>query len=110
VGSDKAAKEDRKLSRQLAQVLGKVIALVLIVVMVVLVERYCQVAVSPFGPDAKIIAIDGDSLRAEDGVEYRLFGIDAPELHQSCNEVNGKPWPCGRAAKADSPRSSIGEM
>jgi hypothetical protein len=29
VGSDKAAKEDRKLSRQLAQVLGKVIALVL---------------------------------------------------------------------------------
>jgi endonuclease YncB( thermonuclease family) len=39
-------------------------------------------------------------LRAEDGVEYRLFGIDAPELHQSCNEVNGKPWPCGRAAKA----------
>jgi endonuclease YncB( thermonuclease family) len=100
VGSDNAAKEDRKLSRQLAQVLGKVIALVLIVVMVVLVERYCQVAVSPFGPDAKIIAIDGDSLRAEDGVEYRLFGIDAPELHQSCNEVNGKSWQCGRAAKA----------
>ena len=56
MGSDNAAKEDRKLSRQLAQVLGKVIALVLIVVMVVLVERYCQVAVSPFDPDAKIIA------------------------------------------------------
>ena len=100
MGSNQDAKQDRKLSRQLAQVLGKVIALVLIVVMVVLVERYCQVAVSPFGPDAKIIAIDGDSLRAEDGVEYRLFGIDAPELHQSCNEVNGKPWQCGRAAKA----------
>jgi endonuclease YncB( thermonuclease family) len=100
VGSNQDAKQDRKLSRQLAQVLGKTVALVLIVVVVVLVERYCQVAVCPFGPDAKIIAIDGDSLRAENGVEYRFFGIDAPELHQSCNEVNGKPWQCGRAAKA----------
>jgi hypothetical protein len=101
VGSNQYAKEDRKLSRQLAQALGKIVALVLIVVAVVLAERYCQVAVSPFDPDAKISAIDGDSLRAEDGVEYRLFGIDAPELHQSCNDVNGKPWQCGRAAKAE---------
>ena len=101
MGSNQYAKEDRKLSRQLAQALGKIVALVLIVVAVVLAERYCQVAVSPFDPDAKISAIDGDSLRAEDGVEYRLFGIDAPELHQSCNDVNGKPWQCGRAAKAE---------
>ena len=100
MGSNQYAKEDRKLSRQLAQALGKIVALVLIVVAVVLAERYCQVAVSPFDPDAKISAIDGDSLIAEDGVEYRLFGIDAPELHQSCNDVNGKPWQCGRAAKA----------
>ena len=101
MGSNQYAKEDRKPSRQLAQALGKIVALVLIVVAVVLAERYCQVAVSPFDPDAKISAIDGDSLRAEDGVEYRLFGIDAPELHQSCNDVNGKSWQCGRAAKAE---------
>ena len=110
MGSNQYAKEDRKLSHQLAQALGKIVALVLIVVAVVLVERYCQVAVSPFGPDAKISAIDGDSLRAEDGIEYRLFGIDAPELHQSCNDVNGKPWQCGRQRKPNSPRSSIGAM
>ena len=41
----------------------------------------------------------GDSLRAGDGAEYRIFGIDAPELHQSCSEANGKSWLCGRAAK-----------
>src|SRR5262249_4623075 len=67
----------------------------------VLVERYCQVTVSPFGPDATIIAIDGDSLRPEDRVEDRLFGFDAQGLRQSWTEVNGKPWQCGGAAKAN---------
>ncbi|ALK08645.1 thermonuclease family protein [Blastochloris viridis] len=41
--------------------------------------------------------IDGDSL-AIDGRDVRLFGIDAPELHQLC-ERGGRPWPCGEAAK-----------
>ena len=49
---------------------------------------------------AKIVSIDGDSLRVGDGSEYRIFGIDAPELHQTCKEANGKAWACGRAAKA----------
>lgn len=48
-------------------------------------------------------AIDGDSLRV-DGVELRLFGIDAPELAQTC-EREGEPWRCGRDAKA-----VLGEM
>lgn len=39
-------------------------------------------------------------MRAGDGTEVRIFGIDAPELHQSCREANGKEWLCGRAAKA----------
>jgi endonuclease YncB( thermonuclease family) len=98
--TDRDAKEDRRASRRLAQALGKLIALVLIVVLVLLIERYCQVEVPPFGPGAKIVSIDGDTLRAANGVEYRLFGIDAPELHQTCNEANGKSWLCGRAAKA----------
>ena len=38
--------------------------------------------------------------RAANGGEYRIFGIDAPELHQTCKEANGKSWACGRAAKA----------
>jgi endonuclease YncB( thermonuclease family) len=87
-------------SRALAQALGKLIALVLVVLAVILIERYCTVEVPPFGPDAKIVSVDGDSLRAANGAEYRLFGIDAPELHQTCSEANGTSWLCGRAAKA----------
>jgi endonuclease YncB( thermonuclease family) len=87
-------------SRALAQALGKLIALVLVVVAVILIERYCTVEVPPFGPGAKIVSIDGDTLRAANGAEYRIFGVDAPELHQTCAEANGKSWLCGRAAKA----------
>jgi endonuclease YncB( thermonuclease family) len=87
-------------SRALAQALGKLIALALVVVAVILIERYCTVEIPPFGPGAKIVSIDGDTLRAANGAEYRLFGIDAPELAQSCSEANGKSWLCGRAANA----------
>ena len=87
-------------SRALAQALGKLIALVLVVLAVILIERYCTVEVPPFGPGAKIVSVDGDSIRAANGAEYRLFGIDAPELHQTCSEANGTSWLCGRAAKA----------
>jgi endonuclease YncB( thermonuclease family) len=97
---DQETKDERRASRQLAQALGKLIALVLVVVLVILIERYCVPKPEPFGPGAKIVSIDGDTLRAGDGSEYRLFGIDAPELHQSCNEADGKSWLCGRAAKA----------
>ena len=93
-------KGDEQSSRPLAQALGKLAALVLLVIVVVLIERYCSVKAPPFGPGAKIVSVDGDSLRAGDGAEYRIFGIDAPELHQSCSEANGKSWLCGRAAKA----------
>jgi endonuclease YncB( thermonuclease family) len=83
----------------LAPQLGKAIALVLVLGLVLLLERYCSVAPEPFGPNAQIVSIDGDSLRAGDGTEYRIFGIDAPELHQTCWELGGKEWQCGRAAK-----------
>ena len=92
--------QDRAARRKLAQALGKFIALVLVVVVVLLIERYCTVEVPPFGQGAKIVSVDGDTLRAANGAEYRIFGIDAPELHQSCAEANGRSWLCGRAAKA----------
>jgi endonuclease YncB( thermonuclease family) len=98
--SDQETKESRAAKRKLAQTLGKFFALILIVVVVLLVERYCTVEVPPFGPGAKLVSIDGDTIRAANGGEYRIFGIDAPELHQSCNEADGKSWLCGRAAKA----------
>jgi endonuclease YncB( thermonuclease family) len=98
--TDQESKDERQASRKLAQALGKLIALVLVVILVMLIERYCVPKPEPFGPNAKIVTLDGDTIKAGDGAEYRLFGIDAPELHQTCNEANGKSWLCGRAAKA----------
>lgn len=40
---------------------------------------------------------DGDSLHLQ-GIKVRLLGIDAPELHQSCNK-DGASYPCGELAK-----------
>jgi endonuclease YncB( thermonuclease family) len=89
----------RQSSRALARALGKLIALALVVLLVILIERYCAVEIPPFGPGAKIVSVDGDTIRAADGKDYRLFGIDAPELKQACSEANGESWLCGRAAK-----------
>ncbi|CAN5226283.1 hypothetical protein BH10PSE7_BH10PSE7_05330 [soil metagenome] len=41
--------------------------------------------------------IDGDSLRL-DKDDIRLFGIDAPEYHQECEDESRRPWPCGKQA------------
>jgi len=50
--------------------------------------------------DGAIVTVrDGDSL-AIDETEFRIFGIDAPELRQTCADAEGKPWRCGEAAKS----------
>ncbi len=89
----------RSSHKTLASQIGKAVALLVVLGIVLLFERYCTAQVEPFGPDARIVSIDGDSLRAANGDEYRIFGIDAPELKQSCKEANGRSWACGRAAK-----------
>ncbi len=43
--------------------------------------------------------VDGDSLR-RNGRDYRLKGIDAPELDQACKGKIGWSYNCGRDAKA----------
>ncbi len=43
-------------------------------------------------------AVDGDTL-ASDRMRYRLLGIDAPELRQTCGGSEGE-WACGQAARA----------
>jgi endonuclease YncB( thermonuclease family) len=98
--TDQQTKEDRQAKRKLAQTVGKFIALALVLLIALLIERYCTVETPPFGPGAKIVSVDGDTIKAANGAEYRLFGIDAPELKQSCSEGDGKSWLCGRAAKA----------
>ena len=49
---------------------------------------------------SKIKVTDGDSLGF--GKEkIRLFGIDAPELKQICNDKFNKPYKCGEKAKEE---------
>lgn len=43
------------------------------------------------------VAIDGDTIRLGNQ-RVRLFGIDAPEAHQTCLDASGRPWACGEAA------------
>lgn len=42
---------------------------------------------------------DGDTLDVA-GHRVRLFGIDAPELAQSCGRRGGATWPCGNDARS----------
>jgi endonuclease YncB( thermonuclease family) len=42
--------------------------------------------------------VDGDSLEIA-GRRIRLFGIDAPELHQECTTADGRAYDCGAAAR-----------
>lgn len=43
--------------------------------------------------------IDGDTLQLN-GEIFRLYGIDAPELKQTCKDSRKRDWSCGRASKA----------
>lgn len=43
---------------------------------------------------------DGDTVTV-DGQDYRLHGIDAPELGQTCKTAAGQDWPCGKDARAE---------
>jgi endonuclease YncB( thermonuclease family) len=41
---------------------------------------------------------DGDGFLVA-GLRIRLFGLDAPEIDQSCLDEMGKSWPCGEKAR-----------
>ncbi|MGD9925213.1 MAG: thermonuclease family protein, partial [Pseudorhodoplanes sp.] len=43
---------------------------------------------------------DGDSFSLG-GQRFRLYGIDAPELHQQCTDAGGRVWPCGLRARSE---------
>lgn len=42
--------------------------------------------------------LDGDTADIA-GKRVRLYGIDAPELSQSCADAKRKSWPCGKVAR-----------
>jgi endonuclease YncB( thermonuclease family) len=47
---------------------------------------------------AEIVVTDGDTLQL-DRTTYRLDGIDAPEIDQTCLDEHGEVWPCGVSAR-----------
>src|SRR5512145_2006633 len=86
----------RDPKQQLARLLGIVIAMII----VALITRYCGLEQDiHFMIKDQVAAIDGDTLKSKDA-EVRLYGIDAPELYQTCTDADGKAWDCGRAAQA----------
>ena len=45
----------------------------------------------------RVSVIDGDTIELH-GKRVRLFGIDAPEGGQTCQDASGKIWRCGTTA------------
>jgi endonuclease YncB( thermonuclease family) len=50
------------------------------------------------GLAAEIAVTDGDTFQLDRTI-YRLDGIDAPEIDQTCLDRRGDVWPCGVAAR-----------
>jgi endonuclease YncB( thermonuclease family) len=50
------------------------------------------------GLASETVVMDGDTLQVDRTI-YRLDGIDAPEIDQTCLDQNGNVWPCGVAAR-----------
>jgi len=50
------------------------------------------------GPITALNVTDGDTF-SDQGVTYRLEGIDAPELAQVCGTAQTRQWKCGEQAK-----------
>jgi endonuclease YncB( thermonuclease family) len=60
------------------------------------VEDANEVAISSL---SNLRISDGDTIGSS-SIKMRLYGIDAPELKQSCKDANGKSYKCGQTAKA----------
>jgi endonuclease YncB( thermonuclease family) len=52
------------------------------------------------GQSGPVRLADGDSFSLGPD-RYRLYGIDAPELHQQCTDADGRAWPCGARARSE---------
>ena len=86
--------------REFATVLGRVIAIAIVIIAAALIARYCGFEQDVhFKVADRVAAIDGDTLRSGE-IEVRLYGIDAPELDQTCTLESGASWSCGREAQS----------
>jgi endonuclease YncB( thermonuclease family) len=85
--------------REFAVVLGRFIGILIVIIAVALIAHYCGYEPGVhFKVADRVAAIDGDTLRSGD-IEVRLYGVDAPELAQTCAGEDAKEWPCGREAQ-----------
>jgi endonuclease YncB( thermonuclease family) len=73
--------------------LDAIVFAALLTIVVLILDHFGLMDVGTGNAQAK----DGDSLTLN-GTEVRLFGIDAPELNQSCGGNTGE-YPCGREAR-----------
>ncbi len=65
------------------------------------IYAYEKIARTPDTPVVGLASVaDGDTVRIE-GTRIRLLDIDAPELEQTCDGPDGKPWPCGEIAAGE---------
>jgi endonuclease YncB( thermonuclease family) len=96
---DPSTPADNPSPREIAQTLGKFAAIALVLIAVLLIQHYCSQRQHTPEAGSTIASIDGDTLITGD-LQIRLYGIDAPELHQTCKDAKGKAYACGRAAKA----------
>lgn len=53
--------------------------------------------------------VDGDSIEVA-GAKIRLYGIDAPELDQTCRDRAGATYACGRLAQRHLERAAKGHV
>ncbi len=63
----------------------------------VLIGAVMALAIGIGAVSAEIKIVDGDTFDLGE-TRYRLNGIDAPEVGQSCLDARGQAWRCGRAA------------
>lgn len=74
--------------------LADYVVLAALVVAIIFAIRYF--GLSEFSGRARVV--DGDSLLVA-GKQVRLYGIDAPELHQTCKLADGTTYRCGLSAR-----------
>ena len=85
--------------RALFRLHAYLIAGLMVAVMMMLSEATFATASYDLSGQVKVTKVsDGDSLRSGK-LKIRIFGIDAPELKQQCQDQNGNVWSCGLAAR-----------
>ncbi len=83
-------------SRRIPGLLAPLVALLLLLAPV---QAQAQSQLKPYQTVAGAVQVLAGDLIVVDGVPVRLYGLDAPELGQICENVRGTPYDCGAGAR-----------